>query len=105
MDYLDTVASKGLFNFSIAAVRKISVSNNDLPGRLAEVLAQLKARGNRRGISSNKNDWKCLELKVRSRMSMSVVFDSLWEWRRGFEVDESRDSSSASPNIPIHKQS
>ena len=91
-EYVDAAASKSLFNSAILAVRSMSVSNNDLPGRLAEVLAQLKARGNR--AARNKTDWQILQLNVRSRMSMSIVFDSLWEWRRGFEMGESKAPSS-----------
>jgi hypothetical protein len=91
-EYVDSAAGKSSFNSAILAVRKISISNNDLPGRLAEVLAQLKARANR--ASRSKSDWQILQLKVRSRMSMSIVFDSLWEWRKGFEADESHVPSS-----------
>lgn len=93
IEYLDALAAKQLFNSSITAVRKISITNNDIPGRLAEVLAQLKARRNR----SSKEltvDWDSLQLKVRSRLSMSISFDSLWEWRRGFVEDENRAATS-----------
>jgi transcriptional regulatory protein LEU3 len=88
-DYLDAVASKKLFNSAIVAIRKIGVSNNDFPGRLAEVLVQLKARG-----SGQKIDWGNLHLNVRSRMSMSVMFDSLWEWRKGFEPETGKSRTS-----------
>ena len=64
----------------------MSVSNNDLPGRLADVLAQLKARHN--SSHHNIDQWEALKLEVRSRMSMSVTFDSLWQWRRGFEIQQ-----------------
>lgn len=88
MQHLDKNAAKSLFNSSIVAMRKMSVSNNDLPGRLADVLAQLKAGGP--STSSSSDQWQTLNLKVRSRMSMSVTFDSLWHWRKGFEVPENR---------------
>ncbi|KAF2815803.1 uncharacterized protein BDZ99DRAFT_505483 [Mytilinidion resinicola] len=93
---------------TITSIRAISVSKNDLPLRLAEVLAQLwKASGGgslkfsstsqspgianaplpnifahqpppRRGSPGMDDP---LRLRVRSRMSMSVVFDSVWRWR------------------------
>lgn len=87
VEYIDALTAKRLFNSSIAALRKISITNNDLPGRLAEVLAQLKARRNRLSRELRAN-WNSLQLKVRSRLSMSITFDSLWEWRRGFVEDE-----------------
>jgi hypothetical protein len=59
VDYLDAVASEKLFNSAIVAIRNVSVSNNDLPGRLAEVLVQLKARS-----SGRKSDWGSLQLRV-----------------------------------------
>ncbi|KAH8765102.1 C6 zinc finger domain-containing protein [Hyaloscypha sp. PMI_1271] len=89
-EYIDSASSRTTFNSAIFAIRKISVSNNDLPGRLADVLAQLKARGNR-----VKRDWQNLQPNVRSRMSMSITFDSLWEWRKGFESSGSKPTSGA----------
>jgi len=89
-EYIDSTSSRTAFNSAIVAIRKISVSNNDLPGRLADVLAQLKARGNR-----EKRDWQFLQLNVRSRMSMSITFDSLWQWRKGFESNKETPRSGA----------
>jgi len=89
-EYIDSTSSRMAFNSGIFAVRKISVFNNDLPGRLADVLAQLKARGNR-----EKKDWQNLQLNVRSRMSMSITFDSLWQWRKGFESNGRKTTSGA----------
>jgi hypothetical protein len=87
-EYIDTSSLKTTFNSAIVAIRKISVSNNDLPGRLADVLAQLKARGNQ--TYRENNDWQNLQLNVRSRMSMSITFDCLWQWRKGFEANGSK---------------
>jgi hypothetical protein len=98
-EYIDSASSRTTFNSAIFAIRKISVSNNDLPGRLADVLAQLKARGNR-----EKRDWQNLQPNVRSRMSMSITFDSLWEWRKGFESSGSKPTSGAQYLIfPFYK--
>ncbi|CZR50346.1 uncharacterized protein PAC_00218 [Phialocephala subalpina] len=84
-DYLDVVTSKQLFNTAVSAIRQMSVSNNDLAGRLAEVLVQLRARATQtKSPGSSNNGWQSLGIKVRSRMSVSITYDSLWEWRNGF---------------------
>lgn len=96
---LDRDEGRRYFSKTVYAIRSMKVQNNDLPHRLAEVLAQLwKASGsgwqapppnspagtrhpvfNRRGSQETTED--PLRLKIRSRMSMSVVFDSIWRWR------------------------
>lgn len=86
--------SRSNFTRLITCVRKTSVRNNDLPQRLAEVLAQLWKSGgagnpklsdveNFRGQHTPTVDVS-IHLKVRCRMSMSVVFDSLWHWREHY---------------------
>lgn len=89
--YIDMEYTKSLFNRTIWAIRSMSISNNDLPQRLAEVLAQMwrmggAASSSRRDAVANtsvpsEND-DSLRLMVRCRMSMSLVFDSVWRWRR-----------------------
>jgi transcriptional regulatory protein LEU3 len=102
---------------TVNAVRSTSVMPNDLPVRLAEVLAQLwKASGGGGSVKFHSTSQSPgigsstlpnmfatqpqpqpqpqpprrssdgilqdpLRLMVRSRMSMSVVFDSVWRWR------------------------
>lgn len=92
VDYLDVVSSKQLLTKAIRMIRGMSVANNDLPGRLAEVLVQLQARTH---SSSPSADWQLLQLKVRSRMSLSIVFDSLWEWRKEFLADKNGNERGA----------
>lgn len=90
--HIDLDAGKALFHQTIWAIRKISVMTNDLPSRLAEVLAQLwrgngegVARTNRDGVVEGETDGS-LQLKVRCRMSMSLVYDSVWRWREEFQA-------------------
>ena len=77
-----------LFTDTISAIRMISVKMNDLPSRLAEVLAQLwrssgaSSRRVSNGIESTDNS---LQLKVKCRMSLSLVYDSVWRWREEFQ--------------------
>ena len=74
---------------AIGAIRQISVKVNDLPSRLAEVLAQLwknSGAGCRKLPNGNDNSDSSLQLKVKCRMSMSLVFDSVWRWREEFQA-------------------
>lgn len=90
--YVDIEAGKSLFNSTISACRKISISNNDLPGRLADVLAQLWAWGNKPDTTCSDSGIRVgqVPLAVKSRMSMSVVYDCLWRWRKEFKKDSAR---------------
>ncbi|KAL8965533.1 MAG: hypothetical protein Q9183_003801, partial [Haloplaca sp. 2 TL-2023] len=66
---------RDLFTKTIRAIRAISVATNDLPSRLAEVLAQLWKSGGsgpRNGHVQGESSKDTLQLKVRCRMSMSL---------------------------------
>lgn len=91
---------KDYFRRAIRTIREMSLVHNDLPMRLAEVLAQLwRAQAN---VSAAKTDNivsspassidTSLQLRVRCRMSMSLVYDSVWRWR---EIFKSGDLDSA----------
>jgi hypothetical protein len=82
--HIDMDYTKSLFNRTIWAIRGVSVSSNDLPERLAEVLAQMWRMGStqqQKTSASNAEVDDTLMLKVRCRMSMSLLFDSVWRWR------------------------
>lgn len=112
LDHQDSIKIEhDLFSKTIRAIRDISVSSNDLPSRLAEVLAQLwkssrtasgifraengqifGVDGQNRAIEIQDGTDTNLQLKVRCRMSMSLVYDSVWRWRedvlaRGQRID------------------
>lgn len=82
---VDTRSGQTLVNFSVSALRKMSVTNNDLPGRLSDVLAYLWTHPDASIASGRGIDG--LQLKVKSRMSMSIVYDSLWRWRAQFRTE------------------
>lgn len=88
---IDFEYGRQMFNRTIWAIRSISVTTNDLPSRLAEVLAQLwkgSAAGHfqrNQGIVGNV-EASSLQLKVKCRMSMSLVYDSVWRWREEFQA-------------------
>lgn len=100
---------KDYFRRAIRTIREMSLAHNDLPMRLAEVLAQLwRAKvsigATRTGdaVSSSDIDGS-LQLKVRCRMSMSLVYDSVWRWREVFKVGdlESAMENPTDPDGPI----
>ncbi|KAJ5103346.1 hypothetical protein N7532_003875 [Penicillium argentinense] len=118
--HIDMEYTKNLFNRTIWAVRSVSVSNNDLPERLAEVLAQMWRLGGAPQATSGADVDDSLRLRVRCRMSMSLLFDSVWRWRedartkgRNIEAylknptnpDSAADSSAASSVGPPHTSS
>ncbi|KAJ5888358.1 hypothetical protein N7495_008399 [Penicillium taxi] len=81
--HIDLEYARHLFNRTIWAIRGVSVSSNDLPERLAEVLAQMWRLGGapQQPLATNADVDDSLRLKVRCRMSMSLLFDSVWRWR------------------------
>ena len=83
---VDAKEGIGIFHQTIRAIRTISIIDNDLPARLAEVLAQLWRAGGAGAKGSESRDDN-LMLKVRCRMSMSLVFDSVWRWREEFQAE------------------
>ena len=89
--HLDREEGKDVFKETIRAIRRMSVVDNDLPARLAEVLVQLWQGGgagephNFAGRLSTDPEGS-LMLKVRCRMSMSLVYDSVWRWREEFQA-------------------
>lgn len=77
--HIDFNHGKLLFNGAISAIRRISVMDHDRPIRLADILAQM---WNASGSEVIEEDG--LQLKVRCRMSMSHVYDTVWRWRQRF---------------------
>ncbi|PGH04009.1 hypothetical protein AJ80_08593 [Polytolypa hystricis UAMH7299] len=87
-DSIDLDYTKVLFNKTIWALRSMSVASNDLPERLAEVLAQMWRMGgalDQKYQTGQPEMDDTLQLKVRCRMSMSLVYDSVWRWREDFQ--------------------
>ena len=91
---------RALFHRTIQTIRGMSVINNDLPWRLAELMVQMwngariEQRSQLAQMSGNNGTGHetrtmvddSLQLKVRCRMSMSLVFDSIWRWREEFQA-------------------
>ncbi|GJN70316.1 hypothetical protein PLICBS_004370 [Purpureocillium lilacinum] len=96
---IDFDRGRSLFHHSIRAIRATSVVNNDLQWRLAELMVQMwnGARLDSRNAAWNREDDSAiqvddsLQLKVRCRHSMSLVFDSVWRWREEYQ-SQGRDT-------------
>ena len=103
---IDVGYGKKLFARTIEAVRQISITQNDLPERLAEVLAQLwrhSGAGSRLAHQEGRLG-NSLQLKVRCRMSLSLVYDSVWRWREELQGNGSNlESKSSSPRTEFTK--
>ncbi|KAI4227115.1 MAG: hypothetical protein LQ349_006772 [Xanthoria aureola] len=100
-DSVKLAYGRDLFLKTIKAIRTISVATNDLPSRLAEVLAQLWKSGGsglRAGHGQGISLENSLQLKVRCRMSMSLVYDSVWRWREEFQTKERGNLETAVEN-------
>ncbi|KAF4505441.1 hypothetical protein G6O67_007389 [Ophiocordyceps sinensis] len=91
---IDFDRGRNLFHQSIQAIRATSVVHDDLQWRLAELMAQMyngaRLDHNRNHALNNDDDSAIqvddsLQLKVRCRHSMSLVFDSVWRWREEYQ--------------------
>ncbi|KAK8074883.1 Zn 2cys6 transcriptional activator [Apiospora hydei] len=87
---VDFERGRSLFHKTITAIRKTSVVDNDLQWRLAELMVQM---WNGARVDSNAHHDRdpqeiddSLQLKVRCRHSMSLVFDSIWRWREEYQA-------------------
>lgn len=82
---LDIGSGTKLLEAAIAALRKMSVVNNDLPARLGDVIGYFCAVSDPTVVGGvTISDLRLRQ--VQSRMSMSVVYDCLRTWRRDFQT-------------------
>jgi hypothetical protein len=83
---LDVDTGKKMLNSVISTLRKISIANNDLPARLSDVIGFFCSLPDSQVASGQTIDG--LQLRVRNRLSMSIVYDSLWVWRNHFQASQ-----------------
>jgi len=104
---VDFERGRQLFHKTIQAIRGMSVTNNDLSWRLAELMVQMwngvrvDTRSQMGGLGEMDGS---LQLKVRCRHSMSLVFDSIWRWREEFQA-QGRGSLEAAMKNPTNPDS
>lgn len=120
VDFVDATYGRTLFTRTVHAIRDISIATNDLPSRFAEVLSQMW-KGSRAATATAPGAKKAsdataptsinnstvddsLQLKVKCRMSMSVVFDSAWRWRDHYQ-DQGRVCLEAALKNPTNPDS
>lgn len=85
--HVDGMNGRTLFGRAVQTLRRLSVRSNDLPQRLAEVMAQLwessgKAQQRLFHGEQIKAPDESLQLRVRCRSSLSVLYDAIWRWRQ-----------------------
>ncbi|KAI7672201.1 hypothetical protein KC318_g3018 [Hortaea werneckii] len=91
--HVDIISGRTLFGRTVNGLRKLSVRSNDLPQRLAEVMAQLWQTSGASeqklfpDSSTTEEESKpapdeSLQLRVRCRSSLSVLYDAIWRWRQ-----------------------
>jgi hypothetical protein len=78
--YMDENAKEALF-LGVNVMKRLSTENNDGPSRLALILTQL---WNSEKAFKNADGSEHLCLRIRTRLAMSTVFDSIWWWREEF---------------------
>lgn len=92
---IDFERGRTLFHKTVQAIRATSVAHNDLQSRLAELMVQMWNGARMNSVSDtsfNQADDSPiqmddrLQLKVRCRHSMSLVFDSIWRWREEYQA-------------------
>lgn len=90
---IDFDRGRRLFHDTIQAIRATSIIDNDLQWRLAELMVQMwNGARLENGSSSFHDDDSAfgiddsLQLKVRCRHSMSLVYDSIWRWREEYQA-------------------
>ncbi len=106
---VDYERGRQLFHRTITAIRTTSVVSNDLQWRLAELMVQMWNGARLESPSQPYHDEEpavklddSLQLKVRCRHSMSLVFDSVWRWREDYQGRGSRYARmSVQPNFSL----
>lgn len=76
--YLDLETARASFFLGVNLCKRLSLENNDLPAKFTTILTQL--------YSSEKSFKRpdgthFTELRIRSRLTLSPVLDTLWWWR------------------------
>ncbi|OBT77262.1 hypothetical protein VF21_04042 [Pseudogymnoascus sp. 05NY08] len=99
---IDFDRGRQLFHKTIQAIRSMSVTNNDLLWRLAELMAQMwnGLRADKRTEHGSSELDGSMQLKVRCRHSMSLVYDTIWRWREEYQAQGRGSIEGTSLRIP-----
>lgn len=103
--HVDVPSGRTLFGKTVSGLRALSVRSNDLPQRLAEVTAQLWqtfGASEQRLFNPEDNSTRpaddFLQLRVRCRSSLSILFDAIWRWRQQAQQNGRENLDSAVEN-------
>jgi hypothetical protein len=80
--FVDLDKGKQAYFTTILLHRKMSIQDSDLASRTTVILTELWS--SKRAFRTRDGNDDSLVLSCRSRLSMSVVFDCFWRWRREF---------------------
>jgi hypothetical protein len=94
--YIDTEGGKRAFNTVISMLRKSSVEDNDLQGRVSKIIAQLWSL--HRTLNLRKEEEPIMHIKTR--WGASLLHDSLWMWREEFGGQKDQPALNASISTP-----
>jgi len=78
--YMDENAKEAFF-LGVNVMKRLSIETNDGPSRMAQMLTQL---WNSEKAFKNADGSEHTMLRIRTRLAMSPVFDSIWWWREEF---------------------
>ncbi len=80
--HVDVPIGQALFLSSVRLMQKVSIANNDFPAKSATCLSLLWRSEK---VFKKPDGSEMLELRVRSRSSVSLIYDCLWWCREEFE--------------------
>jgi hypothetical protein len=78
--YMDENAKETFF-LGVNVMKRLSTETNDAPSRISMMLTQL---WNSEKAFKNPDGTEHMTLRIRTRLAMSPVFDSIWWWREEF---------------------
>jgi transcriptional regulatory protein LEU3 len=93
--YIDCEEGERMFHVATQLVRRMSLEDNDLPGRMSKILTQLWSAYALVGAINEEPT-----LKLRTRLSASLLHDLLWCWRETFGGQGGQSNGSIAPNAP-----
>lgn len=114
--HFNAAHGKAIFNAALLAIRSSTLKSNDRSDRQAEALARMW-RAAESGLPRDRltnEQIDPLDLGIRSRMSVSHVYDCVWGWRRTMSmsgVTRAADTSlipaeyqSHTPSLPLQSE-
>ena len=93
IDYFRTT-----FFSAVTLLKRMSIENNDGPAKAAMVLSQLWSSDR---VFHRADGTVDRQLRIRSRLAMSLVFDCLWWWREEFISSHENETADGDTQNPV----